>query len=208
MAAFYIEALRQIQPRGPYRLGGYCFGGFVAYEAACQLQERGEVVDLLMVIDGNAPLKTTDWSVLNLKQDLNFMRNLPYVAKYVSGLSWLGWGKMLRRRVIRPIGGIKNLPVAMFDLLEDPARLPPRLQEVMMADIGAGHDYVPREYPGRVALFRVQKMDLLRAYDPFMGWGRLAEGGVDLHIIAGHHESLLHPPCVKTLAEQIKSLLE
>jgi thioesterase domain-containing protein len=95
----------------------------------------------------------------------------------------------------------------MLDLLEDPARLSPRLQEVMMADIEAGHEYVPRAYPGRVTLFRVQKMDLLRAYDPLIGWGRLAKGGVDLHIIAGDHESVLHPPYVNMLAEQVQSYL-
>src|SRR5439155_1105218 len=55
MAARYMEALRAVQPRGPYRLGGYCFGGVVAYEMACQLQAQGERVALLAVLAGYAP---------------------------------------------------------------------------------------------------------------------------------------------------------
>ena len=34
MAAYYVEAIREAQPEGPYRLVGYSFGGAVAYEVA------------------------------------------------------------------------------------------------------------------------------------------------------------------------------
>ncbi|MBX5449709.1 MAG: alpha/beta fold hydrolase, partial [Thermogemmatispora sp.] len=55
MAAAHIEAIRQIQPHGPYRLAGWCNGGLVAYEMARQLQARGEKVELLVLIDPTAP---------------------------------------------------------------------------------------------------------------------------------------------------------
>ncbi len=42
MATRYITAMRAYQPQGPYRIGGYCFGGVVAYEMACQLEKMGE----------------------------------------------------------------------------------------------------------------------------------------------------------------------
>ena len=47
IAASYVEDLRQMQPTGPYYLGGYCFGGNVAYEMARQLSEQGQSVGLL-----------------------------------------------------------------------------------------------------------------------------------------------------------------
>ncbi|HEY9874808.1 MAG TPA: amino acid adenylation domain-containing protein, partial [Candidatus Obscuribacterales bacterium] len=37
MASYYIEALQVVQPRGPYFLGGWSFGGLVAFEMAQQL---------------------------------------------------------------------------------------------------------------------------------------------------------------------------
>nr|BBH95685.1 hypothetical protein KTA_38840 [Thermogemmatispora argillosa] len=55
MAAAHIEAIRQIQPHGPYRLAGWCNGGLVAYEMARQLQANGEQVELLVLIDPTAP---------------------------------------------------------------------------------------------------------------------------------------------------------
>ena len=50
-AAFYIEEIREIQPHGPYHLGGTCFGGLVAFEMACMLRDQGEEVGLLALID-------------------------------------------------------------------------------------------------------------------------------------------------------------
>lgn len=50
MAATYIEELRAIQPEGPYRVGGFCNGGLLAYEIASQLHEAGQQVELLALI--------------------------------------------------------------------------------------------------------------------------------------------------------------
>ncbi len=55
MAADYIRELRTLQPRGPYFLGGECVGGICAYEMACQLQEAGEKVALLLLLDTSVP---------------------------------------------------------------------------------------------------------------------------------------------------------
>jgi thioesterase domain-containing protein len=43
--------MRAVQPSGPYYLGGYCFGGTVAFEIAQQLHAAGERVDLLLLLD-------------------------------------------------------------------------------------------------------------------------------------------------------------
>ncbi len=44
IASKYIEILKRHQPRGPYLLGGWCYGGVVAHEMACQLERAGEEV--------------------------------------------------------------------------------------------------------------------------------------------------------------------
>ena len=51
IAAKYIEILKQRQPHGPYNLGGWCYGGMIAYEMACQLKEAGEDMGSLILID-------------------------------------------------------------------------------------------------------------------------------------------------------------
>ena len=55
MAAAYLEGVRQLQPQGPYVLGGYSFGGIVAFEMTRQLQQAGERVDALVLIDSFVP---------------------------------------------------------------------------------------------------------------------------------------------------------
>src|SRR5262249_55208892 len=51
MAAHYISEIRSIQPMGPYFLGGYSFGGIVAFEMAQQLTAQNQKVGLLILFD-------------------------------------------------------------------------------------------------------------------------------------------------------------
>ncbi len=51
MAGYYLEALRSIQPEGPYDIGGFCLGGIIAYEMTRQLQEAGHEVATLVMVD-------------------------------------------------------------------------------------------------------------------------------------------------------------
>ncbi|WP_128980750.1 beta-ketoacyl synthase N-terminal-like domain-containing protein [Streptomyces roseicoloratus] len=55
LAALYLERVRREQPSGPYRLGGYSFGGNVALEMALQLQAAGEEVETLVLLDSYPP---------------------------------------------------------------------------------------------------------------------------------------------------------
>ncbi|MCP4656043.1 MAG: AMP-binding protein, partial [bacterium] len=55
MAEHYVEAVREVQPEGPYRLGGWSMGGLVAFEMARQLVEQGREVERLVLIDSRAP---------------------------------------------------------------------------------------------------------------------------------------------------------
>jgi len=55
MAACYIGILKEVQPEGPYLLGGMCAGGIIAYEMTTQLEQAGDRVELLMLLDAAAP---------------------------------------------------------------------------------------------------------------------------------------------------------
>ncbi|MFJ7277126.1 alpha/beta fold hydrolase, partial [Kitasatospora sp. NPDC098663] len=55
MAADYIEQIRSVQPSGPYHLLGFSFGGVPAHEIAVQLQEQGEEVASLILLDAYPP---------------------------------------------------------------------------------------------------------------------------------------------------------
>ncbi|SDO80795.1 enterobactin synthetase component F [Streptomyces sp. cf386] len=53
MAADYVDHVRSVQPTGPYHLLGWSFGGVVAHEMAVQLEESGESVETLAILDAH-----------------------------------------------------------------------------------------------------------------------------------------------------------
>jgi thioesterase domain-containing protein/acyl carrier protein len=55
MAAAYLAAIAEIAPHGPYCLAGWSMGGQIAHEMACQLRQRGEPVQSLVLIDSWHP---------------------------------------------------------------------------------------------------------------------------------------------------------
>ncbi|KAF9951952.1 hypothetical protein BGZ65_005628 [Modicella reniformis] len=73
MASDYICQIRRIQAHGPYHLLGYSFGGMVAHTMAVQLEQQGEKVSLLALMDSIPSLKDT--REFNVAQDI-----LPHVG--------------------------------------------------------------------------------------------------------------------------------
>ncbi|KPC91172.1 hypothetical protein ADL27_31785, partial [Streptomyces sp. NRRL F-6602] len=53
MAADYVAQIRTVQPSGPYHLLGWSFGGLVAHAVACLLQDAGERVERLVLLDSH-----------------------------------------------------------------------------------------------------------------------------------------------------------
>lgn len=54
-ARLYVELVRAAVPAGPYLLGGYSFGGNVAFEMALMLEAAGEKVDRIVMVDSHPP---------------------------------------------------------------------------------------------------------------------------------------------------------
>jgi thioesterase domain-containing protein/acyl carrier protein len=50
-AAYFIEVIKQVQPHGPYYLGGHSHGGLQAFEMAQQLHKAGETVAALILVE-------------------------------------------------------------------------------------------------------------------------------------------------------------
>ena len=214
MAADYIEAVRTVQPHGPYYLGGYCFGGVVAFEMARQLQARDEPVAFVGVFEGYAPGYVRSRRVFgHPRAVISFARNLPY---------WLrDYMQLGRQQVIARIGtklrgtarAVLRVPgrsreVRLEDVLPNVSEIPLTYQYLMRVHLWALRRYRPDPYHGRVTIFRVRAMSFFRAADPEIGWGKLAQGGVEIRMIAGGHNTILDHPYVPSLAEQLTAGLE
>lgn len=85
----YIAELRQVQPEGPYLLGGFSGGGLTAYEMARQLRDAGEEVAMLVLLDTPLPLREP------VSQKDRLMIRLGELREGGPGFAW----KWLRDRV-------------------------------------------------------------------------------------------------------------
>jgi len=70
MAADYVTAMCSVQPKGPYLLGAWSFGGAVIFEMARILEQAGETVPFLLMID--TPEPSVDFN----KEDVEFLLDL------------------------------------------------------------------------------------------------------------------------------------
>ena len=119
MAAANIDALKRVQPAGPYRLGGFCQGGLIAYEMARQLVARGDVVEAVIAVDAlcpNARLRSFErlvrWrsrstdAVTQLERRANLYMRLHYYRRRLQHIremrisTRMGWAADVVRRVV------------------------------------------------------------------------------------------------------------
>lgn len=68
LAVKYVEEMKRIYPKGPFRLCGNCYGGVLAYKIACYLEEIGEEVSLLAMIDPIMSKKPKDKVSFSMKK--------------------------------------------------------------------------------------------------------------------------------------------
>ncbi|MEK6283280.1 MAG: amino acid adenylation domain-containing protein, partial [Acidobacteriota bacterium] len=218
-AARYLAAIREIQPLGPYLLGGYSFGGIVAFEMAQQLQAQGQEVALLAVFDTASP------SIFN---------SLPASDDEVDLLVGLAWAEARSR------DKYLHLSAEHMRSLESEERLQYFIDEIMKADITplnveitmlkrfltgfrarqkAVRSYQPREiYEGRITLFRCEEADAemrktleqagLQTDDPWYGWTTHSSQPLEAHVVAGHHNRMFFDPYVENLARSVTACLE
>jgi thioesterase domain-containing protein len=181
MADLYLEHLRSAQPDGPYYLGGYSFGGYVAMEMARRLLAQGEEVRALIFLDTYAGESK---SVMQRFLTLSTSQKIAY----------------LRRRTERYRIGIKRRIDFMF--------LPPAVKKVRRTLATAEANYRVQSYPDRILLFRASEKGLRGLEDPTGGWHKYAAGGVEVHEIDGDHGNILNEPNVQVLARELRRSLE
>jgi amino acid adenylation domain-containing protein len=214
MASLYIKEMQSIQPKGPYYICGYSFGGSVVYEMACQLEQKGIKVGLLAIID-HANSKSGYYQVkIGLAFFKAFASNLPYRILDLFNLKPDQFIARLRRNLgyfIKSLtGGIftrTNDELKASDLIDSADELPMATQEIIRINYKAMIEYTPRRYNGVVTLIRARGGRLFVSPDPEMGWGKFANS-VDIRIIPGSHLGLFRDPNIRYLGEQLQVCLD
>ena len=200
MAAYYVEAIREAQPEGPYRLVGYSFGGAVAYEVAQQLVASGGVVSLLGLFD------TIEWQyMVHVERSLGFRERL---AVYRSQLKLAVSDEDPLRSLWKRVKSKSSKMI--FRLFHHGAGRPgPRLgMTIEEVNVYAASNYQPKAYPGTLTLFRATTRGPLDGDDEFLGWGGLVGERVEVHHVPATHLNILQEPAVRVLSEKLRSCLD
>jgi len=208
MASYYIEAIREVQSRGPYLLGGWSMGGVIALEMAQQLQQQHEKVSLVILMDSQLSEYDREGEEL-ADEDAGLIVRFFLDLFALSGKELAVSFDELRQ------WKEEDLLNYFLEQATNDNILPPhmevselhRLLRVFQANRRALRRYVPASYQGRVVLFRASEDSPLPFDDPTLRWGRVAKQ-LDIQAVPGDHYQIVTEPHVRTLAERMKVSLE
>lgn len=226
IAGYYVRRLRDVQPAGPYFLGGWSFGSMAAYEMARQLTEQGQEVRFLGLFDTWAPGAGTVMTysrfgysvardIWSLASDYVYLREQRTAGAAPGGTDTGGsrfaavpdWVRTRVRGLRSTLSEMRSSTSELQTGAEQTPSMRPLLNAYVM-NSAAVFRYKPAPYAGRLTLFRTKSDSALYGRDPSWGWGGLARGGVEVHYIDGNHMTLLKPPHVQSLAATLKACLE
>ena len=192
LAARYIDEIRVLQPEGPYYLGGYSFGGTVAFEMAQQLRKIGQDVGLIALLDSTIPVNGGKNGRRPLQRFDDLFRDIAYHSLNMSQL-----GPRDKMRYVMEKAQGKARRVRKINL---GARM-------LQAHSRAKRRYIPKNYPGPITFF----LSTERPADSTgrkLAWRDLTTEGLDIHVVPGDHSSMLANPHVRVLAQELKACLE
>jgi len=220
MAALYIDAIRTVQPEGPFRLGGLCAGGLVAFEMAQQLRALGEEVSLLALLDSSAVSFVSPQS--HVRNDSTITDLFRGFLDWFNGMLQLTseqWRDLIRlqARLGRAMIAASIRAMAAGTRLDDAAVRTQTISKLF--ELSGYHlhvagafrqalaDYAPKPYAGRAVLFRARMQPLFGTHDPAKGWRSLITGGLDIRVVPGNHLGMLQEPHVRVLARELADAL-
>ncbi len=202
MAAYYIEALRTVQLRGPYLLGGWSMGGVVALEMAQQFHAQRQKVALLALLDTRIPTadEEIDDEDFEARLLVDFVRYFGLSLDPRDALARLPKHELLER-VLEHAKRAGLMPLDIEVSHAEP------FIELCKADFRATRNYVLHRYPGQITLFKAGQELAEPSSDPTLGWSEWAAGGVDVHVVPGNHATMVYKPHVEVLAEKLRACL-
>ncbi|MGB0696184.1 MAG: alpha/beta fold hydrolase [Rhodospirillaceae bacterium] len=216
-AAFYLRHIREICPAGPYRLGGYSFGGLVAFEIARQLAQAGQEVSHLVIFGTDTPIATSNpkaFQALSFAgafcRDFHKNMVMPFFS-YDRRMGAFDRGPAGRRaeRQSPQTGSFlwQDNEEAVAGTNAPLMGLSPAMIRLFGAHCLSAARYNPRPYPGQIFLLETLEQQILNPLDAARGWDRLAAGGVKTAVVSGNHLSMLDEPHIRNLAQTLDRIL-
>ena len=207
IACDYIEAMRS-RWDGPYILGGYSFGGLVAFEMAAQLEAAGLTVKHVLILDAHPPVPALE-DEASLNDDVGI---LVFLAKQI-GFHFHQTVK-IDREELAAINAAEHLDY-VNRVLRSQGLVPPNsgsnmlkgLMNVYKANSWATIRYQPKAIKADISVFKTTEVGKIFPLDLTAGWGALTTGTVTVWDLIGGHLNLMQEPNVTALKIAIEEAL-
>jgi acyl-coenzyme A synthetase/AMP-(fatty) acid ligase/thioesterase domain-containing protein len=198
-----VVSIRALRKHGPYFLGGYCYGGVVAFEAALQLTAEGEEVALLALFDTPTPgypKIAREWKSY-MRQGAAMLRSLRRGKVPVTTPDLTAhWRTLVRIATERHLAKAQPevVPVAANSRTDDD------WNRLLM------REYVPRVLSSPIVHFCASDEPISTQVlnDPRLGWRDFAGASFESHLVAGDHVSILEETNSPALAAKLETVLE
>ena len=199
----YIAEMRQVQPHGPYLLGGFSGGGLIAWEIARQLEAAGEQVPLVVLLDTPIPMRP------QLSRGDKLRIRMAEIAAEGPGFFARWWREKQAYK--------RGLAVAQAGQASDPAQFNNAAIEAAFRAALPIYDMQPRA--GQTVLFR-PPLDLRwqvsggawvsTAREYVFADNDLTRFAPTLQVIEvpGDHDSMVLEPNVRVLASHMKGIIQ
>jgi amino acid adenylation domain-containing protein len=205
MATENIRYMRQHQPQGPYVISGYSGGALTAFEMVRQLEEAGETVRQMLVLDTYAPGFAKDFipniRVTKGERLLDEWQQIQSegVGRFLSRLRQWAQFKLYQG----PFKGLlRSYDMSLYRhrVMEETWSSAARRYEpgaVLKAPIALFYT-PPRRLLDRIAL----------SGDQTLGWGSVTGAGpVEATMVTGDHNSMLVGPNAESLARHLETII-
>ncbi|MEM7753769.1 MAG: alpha/beta fold hydrolase, partial [Pseudomonadota bacterium] len=198
----YIAEIRQVQPKGPYMVGGFSGGGLTAYEIARQLKDEGEEIVSLIMLDTPLPRRQPltradkfhvhrlrlqevglryfwDWAERRIKWEIRKRKAVQFessTAEFHNKAIEVAFYEAIKTYQVEPWSG----PITLFR---------PKLDQRWEVK------------PGRWISSQRELVDEANYWRPYVE-------NLKVHEVPGDHDSMVLEPNVRVLAKQMKMVID
>lgn len=206
-ASDYIAEMKQVQPEGPYLLGGFSGGGITAFEITRQLEAAGDQVALVAMLDTPLPQRRPLSRADRLRIQLQNLKSKGVAYPLIWARNRISWELERRRAPWETQGSQDSMAGQQF-----------HDAEIEAAFLRAVARYPMHKWDGNLALFRPplsgkwdmgdgRLVDAERAYVfSDNDWGQWVPD-VAVFEVPGDHDSMVLEPNVRVLATRLKKVI-
>ncbi|MGQ4807060.1 Chondramide synthase cmdD [Candidatus Entotheonellaceae bacterium PAL068K] len=212
LIGYLIDAIQQVQPEGPYHVGGHSAGARIAFALALALQQRGHEVPVVTILDMRAPQESTagaksqEWEVADngligyvelVKRALGdrLALSIDHLQSLDEEPAWHYAVEGLQAANLLP-------PKAGVEQLKHMAALNQQIAQMVRA-------YVPQEtYQGQLLVFAASEAMPDGRQMNVEGWQNHCTNPIAVHTVPGDHMTMLREPHVQVLAKRLGAAVE